>query len=1298
MQLVRLLVASMIAAAAAPAAFAEVPYPKCQAPGCTDPSRYSSYLFLPPGVLPNDFDPKSSDFWKFNPGTGMNIVGAWQRTTGRPDVVVAVLDSGIRWNASQLAKATALNTGELPLPPGCTEYDCNDDGVVNVEDYPMGPSPQVPDANGNGFLDGQDLIRRYQDSVDDDGNGFVDDIAGWDFYQNDNDPSDDVEYGHGTGEASDQVEEANDSGGFPGVAPSSRFMPCRVADSFVAIDTDFAQAVIYAVDRHVSVISEALGAITASMGSQHAIDYAYRRGIPIIASAADEQSRHHNYPANFEHTLWVNSIRNGDGTFVEEKTDYTVQNGCTNHGGRAWAAISSTSCSSEATGRSGGIALLLVSHGRNLMDRGLLAPYPGNDATHPFSAEEVRQLFRASATDVDHSANPFLTVNNLLGFFLSAPDLDLYFESSQFGTQAGWDEFTGYGRPDVAQLLDLAATAIPPEADLSGSLRWFDTIDPVRTPNVPVVGTAAAMRTGGAFNYVVEVGCGVQPTSFTTIGGAFSVTKRTKAALASWSPAATAAACGFDPTQPIEDPDAHTVTLRLRVIDTQGRLGEDRRTVAIHSDPTLHFAPKFLGASGEGSPALADVDRDGILEIVYGTTDGLVHVLRGATGAELPGFPAQTDLLPVHASPAYLSGEVPPPREAILAPVAADDIDGDGHVEIVAASTEGRLYVFDDHGRRRPGFPVATNPAFSLPANRDPYNDADPAIVSAPTLADLDGPGGNPDLEILHGGWDGHLYAWRADGTPVAGFPVRLGDRSQLDIDPVSGKATLKSGSKAKERLTKILSSPAVGDLDRDGFPEIVLGTNEEYGGEANGFFAASKLLKQLTQLSANGLDVGDFALDTGARVYTVHHDGNLHAGGPFRAGWPVKVPMIVGGLLPTVAAGVPGAPALADLDGSGKLTVAIFGAVGPVLLLDADGNPTLGRTLGVPNVLAVDFPNSFPDVPGTAGSPDAPFFGALGSGAFGDLDGDGKPEYVAPTGGIRTLIDIAAPGSQEFGDHQVSAWNPRTGAVLPAFPRVVDDMQFLSSPGLADVDGDGHADVLQGSGGYLVRAYRSDGTTPAGWPKFTHGWIIPSPTAGDVDGDGKIEIVAATREGNLYVWDTPAPATDAAIPWQGFGRDRRNSGNLSSGVSPMATSGDAKQGLLWALESLGLTLDERMASGPASLRKSGARAAIDWAIFAFTNLNVSLGAAILPYIDRTLALPPANAPLLQDLRAALGAAVSRTGRLALARKTCGAGDTACESARRRAKTWLDMGDQLALRGRTTSAVTAWAASLPYLL
>ena len=113
-----------------------------------------------------------------------------------------------------------------------------------------------------------------------------------------------------------------------------------------------------------------------------------------------------------------------------------------------------------------------------------------------------------------------------------------------------------------------------------------------------------------------------------------------------------------------------------------------------------------------------------------------------------------------------------------------------------------------------------------------------------------------------------------------------------------------------------------------------------------------------------------------------------------------------------------------------------------------------------------------------------------------------------------------------------------------------MDDMQFLTSPAIADVSGDGDAEIIQGSGGYLLRAFDVDGLQPAGWPKFTHGWLVASPAPGDIDGDGLLEVVAATREGNLYIWETPRRRPPGSVQWQGFGGDRRNSKNWSAGLA----------------------------------------------------------------------------------------------------------------------------------------------------
>jgi hypothetical protein len=65
------------------------------------------------------------------------------------------------------------------------------------------------------------------------------------------------------------------------------------------------------------------------------------------------------------------------------------------------------------------------------------------------------------------------------------------------------------------------------------------------------------------------------------------------------------------------------------------------------------------------------------------------------------------------------------------------------------------------------------------------------------------------------------------------------------------------------------------------------------------------------------------------------------------------------------------------------------------------------------------------------------------------------------------------------------------------------------------------------------------------------------------------VEVVAVTREGRLFVWNTPAPASEAALPWPGFGRDRRNTRNLASGVSALAPLRGPFDGLAWKIEAI---------------------------------------------------------------------------------------------------------------------------------
>src|SRR5207237_183398 len=87
---------------------------------------------------------------------------------------------------------------------------------------------------------------------------------------------------------------------------------------------DFALAAAYAVDIGASVIQEALGAIDNTPLSRWAIDYAYDNHVAVVASAADENSYHHNFPGTNTPTLYVHAIRSNADKLDDGPTASTI--------------------------------------------------------------------------------------------------------------------------------------------------------------------------------------------------------------------------------------------------------------------------------------------------------------------------------------------------------------------------------------------------------------------------------------------------------------------------------------------------------------------------------------------------------------------------------------------------------------------------------------------------------------------------------------------------------------------------------------------------------------------------------------------------------------------------------------------------------------------------------------------------------------------------------------------------------------------------------------------------------------
>ncbi|MDQ3876972.1 MAG: S8 family serine peptidase, partial [Actinomycetota bacterium] len=1208
-------------------------------------------------------------------GNSVNL--AWQTTTGRPDTVVGELDSGIRWDGRysisgqkdpdeideirSFRKKIALNRGELPQPgpagcqsPGFAGYDRNCDGVFNVVDYEATAGCQVncvEDKNGNDLVDPEDLILTYSDKTDADSNGYVDDIAGWDFFEGDNDPNDDVDYGHGTGEVEDSNNEARYPGeaghGDPGTCPSCMVVPLRVGDSFVADVNRFAQATVYATDLGASVVQEALGTLNNSSFGQAAVNYAYAHGVIVVASAADEEAEHHNYPSNYEHTMTVNSVRSFEsacrGCPPQNPRSYLYLNGCTNFGGHIYVAVEAGSCSSGATGNAGGIAGLVYSAARNAVDRHQMTNYVNDDgstAGYPLSANEAMQIVRESADDIDFSPG-----NSTKGYTTQHAT-----PTRRFQTTSGWDVFTGYGRIDANGMMTVpgfsskngSSVAIPPEADIS-SPPWFSPLP--TTGSVPIVGRAAANRStpvapgsSAGYCYRVQFAPGVQPPitggdTWTTIASGKQLAGNGRPAPATtalgtlnMSEVADAVAAhppAFDPANDPTSrsmPDKNAFRLRLVVDDlahvsavdvaaNNCPLPEDANaelskyqgvfqkqlhvgtagTWPPSDDPDLFGGfPKQLGSDGAGAPAFVDLNGDGKDEVVLSSSDGKIYAFQ-SDGSQAPGFPVHTDPLPLPStgSNAYTRGQVPSTvySPVLLGSPAIGHLLGDqSTLQIAVAAFDGNVYVWNEDGSPVPGFPVSTNPQYwhepgcettggppcddfqgPMPASgqadpgtylgvgkdiRDSNNMVDRGFTAAPVMADIDP--SKPGLDLIAGAEDNHIYAWHADGSPVAGYPLLLHDpRKVCAVDLTTNKMSYKASAdpaKAdphdgqdpsipipdKNPGSKIVAGLSVGDADGHPGKEIVATINEEYYEAPN----SSGLRDQVGQIISQVADSGN------GRVYLLDRRGSGAPGSPPDAssgpcypasvqpttfpgaqaalpGWPHKIASIDVGVLPDVGEGPDGAPTLGPVNGDGTLDVGIAMQAGPGYILKPDSTSQFGTG---PDGKDITLANSPDEYKGTA--QDGPSFVAVGGGVFGHLLPDSNAlGWAAPTGGLNRLLDIVEDEQQLGAQDEVAAWDAKAGSFFKGFPAEVNDLQFFETPAIADVDGDGVAEVLEGSAVNDLTATNALDAPVPGWPKFTAGWMVVTPGTGDFDGDKTLDVAAVTRDGWLFVWKTSGDA-----------------------------------------------------------------------------------------------------------------------------------------------------------------------------
>ena len=784
---------------------------------------------------------------------GARVDRAWLWTVGRPEVAIATLDDGPHPDEADLISQWRLNTGELAPPRPSGPHDVNGDGVFDVRDYTTATGteattldrvnapdlvarPDHGDINGNGWLDPQDILQIYADGRDDDGNGFIDDICGWDFVDDDHDPFD----GPSTvGPAHWALARANNGVGLAGACPNCSGLPLRVAEHGATTPAALALALLYAADRDARVAMVAAATWGDRPALHRAVDYAERQGLLVVLGRGRQ-------PGRSAPVTWPSDTVLQVGAIGPDTDDFTVANRFDVRGlcsGLDVAIAAPGRCDGGSLGIAAGVAGLVWTAAAGLPDRDRPAW-----ATLPTPRQVRAILGQGTRND---------------------PRLD-----ARAAVDATLDRFV----PTPAVIEAPAVNAV---------------IDPSKAAAIMFRARLATNRSRPV-NWRLEAGPGLDAPRFVLVQSG-----RTEAGdppdievsipSIGWTD---------DPTAAVRSSGAFALTIRLTTrtdFDDQTAQISVQRTVHVHRDSTLLPAfPIQLPAGVTGATRVIDLDNDGTANIVVTTQDGQLLAV-SATGAVSrlalgPVWPAlDPERASSHGAAPALTGDVPGAwRDGLVAGPTARRFNGPDHLwaltyggawirsaadgtvrtgtttagprtwsPLVLDSTDGgyfvddndRLYALTTDGDVRSGFPVELSAQCGSPAvgDVDDNGSIDIFVACQDQVWRVAAEGHDADRGPVPSGWPTALPAstdrlpWGLEVGP--GPTVTVGDiddDNTVDIIvAVAGRpliaVDLEGGQKAigPPQTSVLTGAVAIGSLDEPELPWALLATGRRPAADA---------------------------------------------------------------------------------------------------------------------------------------------------------------------------------------------------------------------------------------------------------------------------------------------------------------------------------------------------------------------------------------------------------------------------------------------------------------------------------
>ncbi|HYF62965.1 MAG TPA: VCBS repeat-containing protein [Herpetosiphonaceae bacterium] len=463
------------------------------------------------------------------------------------------------------------------------------------------------------------------------------------------------------------------------------------------------------------------------------------------------------------------------------------------------------------------------------------------------------------------------------------------------------------------------------------------------------------------------------------------------------------------------------------------------------------------------------------------------------------------------------------------------DINGDGKLDVLTADSTGCVWGYDRSGALLPTFPWKTGGVC----------DNAPRINSPLAIADLDRDG---KLEVVAGtrgsgpnsGQRGKVFVWRNNGTLVSGWPKEM------------AWAYITNGNEPEVYSVTVANIVGDANLEVIGVTSNEAGSNTNYAPNVYAWTVGGSLLSGFPLSSHKGSGIfgqvgaADINGDGYAEILIGRDEIYYYAyngQGQQRSGWPLHT--YVDDYKRTWGQDdylefTRSAPAVADLDGDGTKEIIIAGKIrsaaytqisSGVLVVQPDGKRRAGWSKAK-----------------MVGPPMQTSFTPNNQVALGDLDNDGKLEIVV------TFDDGTIRAFRENGT-QMWSYNYTGGKKL-----------FASEVAIGDVTGDGKLDIVFGTYSFdstantSVRMHAITATgqwqgpfplTPSleGTGSAAKGFM-GGPTLADLDGDGSTEIIAHSRGGVLYAWDTGVTYRADRMPWP---TARQNNARTGEGKRPAA-------------------------------------------------------------------------------------------------------------------------------------------------